>query len=210
MFWNGDGCDIVCYIIFNVESFLEFLMRNGGQMIKNGKNEGMFIPMKKENRNGQEDNAGNDGDGEDNRQNGGDRGDRDHEGQNGEEQETRTKLEEDNGEEGEDMLEPLPPPQAILGSPSGAECSDDNQESTSNVNYQKQNGSGHGNHGQDKANSSRRSSANVVSSSDAHNGDGDNEEYDEVDSSGEYENSNGLVDPANMLKCMIFKKNVQK
>lgn len=168
-------------------------------MIKNGKNEGMFIPMKKERRNGQEDNAGNDADAEDNRQNGGDDG----QNENGEEHETRTKIEEENGEEGEDMLEPLPPPQAILGSPSGAECSDDNdnhhQESTSNGNYQKQNGSGRG---QDKGNSSRRSSANVVSSSDAHNG--DNEEYDEVDSSGEYENSNGLVDPANMLKCKLF------
>lgn len=178
-------------------------MQNGGQMIKNGKNEGMFIPMKKDTGDGQEDNTGNVVDSEDNNRRS--EGDDGHDGQNvnGEEQETRTKIEEQNREEGEDMLEPLPPPQAILGSPSGAECSDDNHESTSNGNYQKQNGSGHG---QEKANSSRRSSANVVSSSDAHNG--DNEEYDEVDSSGEYENSNGLADPANMLKCKYIFSNL--
>lgn len=178
---------------------MDFLFQNGGQIIKNGKEEGMFFPMKKgQNENGEGQTE--DGKKEQRRTANGDNGAMNDE----EHMKQSTRLEDD--EEGNvecDEMDPLPPPQAILGSPADAEASDDNMESGSrnmNRHYQK---NGSRTEEIKGGQSSRRSSQNVVSSTDAQNGDnGDYEDADE-DSAGEYEPSETTPQPgqAELLKC---------
>ncbi|CAL8073711.1 unnamed protein product [Orchesella dallaii] len=168
---------------------MDFLFQNGGQMIqvsgKDGHDDetGMFFPMKKDRNNGAKVERNHDREEED-----ADGDERDGE-MNGNRKESQDGGDTEDGE-------PLPPPQAILGSPS-ADYSEENVES--NGPFHKLNGSRHRNqdHGQGRGHNSRRSSQNVVSSSDAQNGDVD---FEEVDSSGEYDDSGDVNANPEMMK----------
>ncbi|ODN02569.1 putative zinc finger protein [Orchesella cincta] len=180
------------FLNLQFESFMDFLFQNGGQIIqvagKDGHDEetGMFFAMKKERNNGAKEERNEEGDeeyAEDEREG---------EMSNGHRKESHDGGDTEDGE-------PLPAPQAILGSPSADFSSEENAES--NGPFQKLNGSRH-HHNQDReqgrGHNSRRSSQNVVSSSDAqNNGDVD---FEEVDSSGEYDDSGDMNANPEMMK----------
>lgn len=174
---------------------MDFLFQNGGQVIqlpgKNGHGDetGLFFPMKKEKKEGSRSNP-DDG--------GSDRHSPDNENEDSENKDAQKTSTEEEGE-GEDLL---PPPQAILGSPSPVDFSNEDPESSA-INLHKRNGAWRDqdrDQDNERGYNSRRSSQNVVSSSDAQNGNGDGDYDDEVDSSAEYEN-NGVNGNPEMMKC---------